>query len=481
MPASQSSVTVGQLAGRVEAAVGAPARAAESELADLAVTPLTPDLDPEAVLLDRPFIIGPAAGKAFRARANPARPISEETGETARRRLARFLDRRGVDPTFRLATLNRFDDPTVAAIAPPPNLRAALLMLSGWDPYETTVAAILDGANPSGRPYSSIDFGQTGMSGAVATLIEEPDGRFRLVIERRHADDPPELLVPVLVHESLHGGGDNSREEEIIANILDTIAYAEVLLIAPEVATTGTELAIFNNATLVALLNSTGRAGPGHLGVSASPLDDVWLGRGLEEIDARSIRDAIAGDGFYDSLGLGGSPGQPALTALLRRFPGSSMLGPEPRFDEAAIDVIDRGVGQVLPPPAVFSLALTLGLDLAAGVTEPFATAPIPTDPTAALLARPFVPTDPAILDRAAAAIPPAPGNTAEIREELRLVLARHAVHESRRAELLAMFDDPSVAAIAPEPPVARRAGLAALGHAVGRGAADSARHSTFP
>ena len=236
-------------------------------------------------------------------------------------------------------------------------------MLSGWDPYAAIVGAVLDGANPSGRPFAAVDFGRTGVPGAVATLVEDPSGAVAIVVDRRHTSDLPEHLLPVVVHETLHGGGDNSRQEEIIANVLDTVAYAQVLLVAPDVAA-GTQLAVYNNAALLALLNSTGAAGPARLGITASPRGDVWLGPDLDRVDAASLTDAISGDDYYQALPATGSPGPPAFAALLRPFPGGAALGPDPRFDDAALALVDRGVGVVVPPADALRLARTLGLAL---------------------------------------------------------------------------------------------------------------------
>ena len=61
----------------------------------------------------------------------------------------------------------------------------------------------------------------------------------------------------------MHDGVDNSFEEEIIAGLLDSLAYAEVITIDPDAANTGTELAAYNNVQLFALMNSVGRRGAG--------------------------------------------------------------------------------------------------------------------------------------------------------------------------------------------------------------------------
>lgn len=434
------SRSVALAAGRRQGA----APEAEGELDDLETRPLGLDLDPEAAMRSRPFIIGERADAAFGQQTDDdesPQPLSETV---ARDSLGEFLDRRGVTRATRAAALARYDDPETSEIVPAPSLRAALLMLSGWKPYQATIDAVLDGANPSGRPFLSVDFGRTGIGGAVATLVEGWSGGFSLIVAARYAGDRPEQLIPLVVHEALHGGGGNSREEEIIANILDTICYAEVLLVAPEAATVGSQLAVFNNATLLALLNSTGRAGPSRLGISASPLGDVWLGPHLEDVDGASIRDAIGDDRFYDSLPRGGSPGQPTLSALLGRFPGAAALGPEPDFGEPALAVIDRGIGDLIPPVDAVDLARLLGLDVVGAVVEEAVAAALPRDPVAAVGRRPFVPMDTDLFTIGAPIAGDVPSPTSsQARAALGSLLEGGGATSSVREELLARFDDP--------------------------------------
>src|SRR5262249_7423374 len=149
-----------------------------------------------------------------------------------------------------------YDSKKVKRIVSSPTLRASLLMLTDWTPYQATIDAVIGGENPSGKPFRTVAFDNIGFGGAIATLYDDPrDGRHSMIVDSAYEVEPPEQLINVIVHESLHGGGENSAEEEIIANILDTICYAEVLGVDPDAAYDGTELALFNNLELLALLN----------------------------------------------------------------------------------------------------------------------------------------------------------------------------------------------------------------------------------
>lgn len=415
------------------------ATAQDDELVDLTVVPIDTTADPEAIMRLRPFIISPNATASFSRDATPA-PLSEPDG---RLRLGGLLDGRGVAPETRAEALDRYDDAEVRKIVPAPSLRVAVLMMSGWIPYDAVVAALLDGENPSEHPVDRIDFGPTDPAGAVATEVER-DGRTVITVNEMYAAEPPEQLMPVLVHESLHGDR-NSVEEEITAHVLDCVAYADLLLAFPDAAIAGTELTAFNNATLLALLNSTGRGGPAQIGIEDALLGDVWLGPYLEEIDAISFRESVAGDEIYDGLAVGGSPGRQTLYALIARFPGSSVLGPDPAFGDPLLTMIDRGIGEVVSPVQAVTLAETLGFDLIDGMTEGPAVIELPTDSEMAFSNRPFVPQDASLFDPRRSVVATRSIGEAEARVVLTEALDRAKAPGARRAATLRLFANPAV------------------------------------
>lgn len=420
----------------------------DDELQDLRIAPLDPTLPPGDVLRRRPFVLSERSVRAFPYDLRRPDPLS--TAE-ARARLERFLALRGLEPATIQAALDRFDSRSVRRIIPSPTLRAATLMVTGWRPYEATIRAILDGENPSGKPYRAVVFDEIGFPGAIATLYEDPrDGRASLVVSRDYAGEDPEQLIPVIVHESLHGGGDNSAEEEIVANILDTLCYAEVLLVDPAAAYLGTDLTVFNNLELLALLNSMGRSGPANIGVATSPLGDIFVGPGFDAYDYESIRYVVESDDFYDALQNQGSPGQQTTAALLSRFPGASTLGPEPVYSESMLAIIDRGISRVLTAAKAVQLAETLGLAMTDAVRERTATGRVSAN--LSLAKRPFLPRDARYFDlrggkRLGKSLTEAEGKAA-----LAAALDRSKLAPARRAELLAAFDAPTTANQVPDP-----------------------------
>ncbi|HKG26702.1 MAG TPA: hypothetical protein VKB09_13705, partial [Thermomicrobiales bacterium] len=267
----------------------------DDELQDLTIAPIDPSLSADKIMRSRPFVLDAGAEAAFPREATPTQPLTEDEG---RERLRRFLGLRELDATAIDEATASYDSRKVKRIVPSPTLRASLLMLTDWNPYQATIDAVLGGENPSGVPFREVVFDNIGFAGAIATLFDDPrDGRHSLIVDSGYEADTPEQLIPVIVHESLHGGGENSAEEEIIANILDTICYSEVLNVDLEAAYQGTDLAFFNNLELLALLNSTGRGGAGQVGIATSTLGDVFLGSYFGDYDYESIRYVVEADG----------------------------------------------------------------------------------------------------------------------------------------------------------------------------------------
>jgi hypothetical protein len=283
-----------------------------------------------------------------------------------------------------------------------------------------------------------------------------------MIFSGRFANEPPEQLIPVMVHESLHGGGTNSRQEEVIANILDSVCYAEVVLADPRVASFGTELAIFNNVELLALLNSMGRGGGGAVGISSSSLGDIFVGPGLEDFDAESIQAAILSDSFYGALPAIGSPGQATFTALMGRFPDAARLGDQPRFGDAALAGIVAGVGGVITARRAMRLATLLGLDMTGPVTE----GPAPGPPPDSMQDRPFVPINPDLFSPRAALPSGKPMTAAAARAALNETLADMNLGRTARRQVLDRFDDAAVGRRVPDPALRAAALLLSAGTA---------------
>ncbi len=416
------------------------ASASNGELDHIQVLEIDPRSSPEKLLAARPFLVAGDGCPEFCIDGEVVRTRLDEA--EARERLTDFLRIRDVQPESVTVALARFDAPETIAIVSNPALRASLLMMSDWDPYQAIVAAVLDGRNQSGRPFADVSFVDLGSS-AIAYLDASGD-RYSLRVNDAFATEAPETLVNVLVHEALHDPYVNSFHEEVIANILDGVAYAEMVLLRPDLATAGSTLTIYNNFALLALLNSSGAAGPDHLGVSTSRYGDVWIGDDLGQTDAGSLYDAIAGDSVYAALPPEGSRGNDALAALLRRFAGAPGPGARYGFDDTTLTLIDQRIGKVISPANAMALATALDLVLGSPYVEfsPDEIDPLPRSSEALLRSRPLVPRNSALFDPAL----PSPNVTSSrtfesVRRELQEAIEALGVGHIEATPLLALYD----------------------------------------
>lgn len=414
----------------------------ESEIEGVVAGPIDPSAEPTDILRQRPFMLTSESAATF--------PDQEQLGETygedrARRSLDRFLDLRGVGSEQADAVLARFDDPAVIAVVPAPALRAALLMTDGWGAYSATVDSILLGANREGVPFGLVDFGEISAAGAIATLRPGTEGRHQIIVNETYRSESPAALMSVIVHEALHDGASNSLEEELLANIFDTIAWADVVLVDPGAAAATTPLTLLNNIQLFALVNSMGPRGGGHVGISRAPLGDVFVGPGLEDADAPSIRAMLASDEFYMTLPSGGSDGAPTFTALVSNLRGADALGPNPRFDEAALNLLDAAIGTYLTPAKTVTIAKAFGLAVTQSTVEPVTLGDLPVS----LGQRPFAPSQPNAfsLRRAVPAV-------SFSEDESRAWLADLVAGTDASPNLAALFDEPLIVGQIPGPAV---------------------------
>ena len=420
------------------------------EVADLLTAPIDNSMSGSDVMRSRPLILDWNNNPAFALTGGRDLPFSVDE---ARAELDRLLGLRQLDPVARSGALALFDDQRVVNIVSSPVLRASLLMLYDSDPYQAVVDSILSGANDSGRPFSAVEFTSLNHEGAVATIVYDQSSSppaYRLQIAADFANETPLQLAPVIIHESLHGDGLNSSEEELTANILDTIAYGELLLLDAGGAYVATELAAYNNIQLYALLNSMGARGGGHAGITTSVSGDVFVGPGLEDFDAGSVRDSILQDAFYGSLESGETTIPPTASKLIQRFSGHETLGERPVYGEELLALIDREVSAVITPQRARELAVILGLSVTLGSAEPAGLTF--TGSQFSLQSRPYAPLLVDIFDLNRAGQTPSPSGVDSIRAELELLLAKQPGPFAIREQAFELFDMPLAMSTVPDP-----------------------------
>jgi hypothetical protein len=182
--------------------------------------------------------------------------------------LTQFLDAKvtagNISTQQRQTALDQFGDPTNSSLVPSANLRAAIVSLVGTV-AEPAISHLLDDDNVTGLKYTVIDF-STEVSGSVVvaeTKGNPTTGRLRTVFKPSFAGEPFQALGAILAHEALHQdlvgatpNLPNGQNEEIFTNVVETMVYAQHLLIDPSIAQAGTQLVTQQNGMLLAMLNS---------------------------------------------------------------------------------------------------------------------------------------------------------------------------------------------------------------------------------
>jgi hypothetical protein len=163
--------------------------------------------------------------------------------------------------TQALATYN---DSTITSLVPSANMRAALASLTGTV-AENAIAQFTTNANVTGKPFTVVDFSTEVSSSAVVaeTTGNVSTKRIRTLFKTSFKGENFLALAPFLAHEALHQdvvGADPALQdgipEEKFATTVETMVWAQELVIDPTPASAHTELSTHLNADLLAYLNS---------------------------------------------------------------------------------------------------------------------------------------------------------------------------------------------------------------------------------
>jgi hypothetical protein len=169
-----------------------------------------------------------------------------------------------ITPAQMTSALATYNDSTITALIPAPNLRAALASLTGTI-ADGAIAQFTTGANVTGKPFTVVDF-STEVSNAaeIAETTGNPaTGRIRTLFKTSFKGESFLTLAPFLAHEAVHqdlvGANPTLQDaipEEEFANSVETYVWSQELLNSPAIAAAHTELATHLNADVLAMLNS---------------------------------------------------------------------------------------------------------------------------------------------------------------------------------------------------------------------------------
>lgn len=135
-----------------------------------------------------------------------------------------------------------------------------------------------------------------------------------MVFDARYWYENLRLLAPAMPHEPLHRDTNQSTNEELVADAIESLVYGQVLPDTPSVATSGTALARFPNTKLTARLNTRDANGKPRLFTSQGNI-----------LPGRNFVPRFAAP--YKPLG-DSTPGNAVLKAMVRKVVGSGATLP---------------------------------------------------------------------------------------------------------------------------------------------------------
>jgi hypothetical protein len=154
-------------------------------------------------------------------------------------------------PEQAAAALERFDDGELIARVPDPQVRSALLLLSG-SPAEPELEAFLRGDTPVIR----LGTGPTVGAGRVVGPAADDTDPARRVLNERYRAEHPAVVAPSLAHALCHHGDEASNSEEATLHGVLAAVHSWLIAWSPEVAALRTELARRQASLTITLLNA---------------------------------------------------------------------------------------------------------------------------------------------------------------------------------------------------------------------------------
>ncbi len=221
------------------------------------------------------------------------------------------------------AALDLYGRSELRRAAPPPLLRAGLVVLAG-----TLAAPALDGLLAADTPVVG-PFDVEAMPGSGRVLGPGAAGAPTRALNDRYRAEHPAVVAPSLAHDLLWSGAGDDQYEEATLHAVLAMVHLQVVARCPAVAHLGTELTRRQNSLAITLANSRH---PGSAAISVRADD----GRGTIPGGAPELQTR---DFWSIPFAGGGGSGRAAPAALGRVLaavasPGAAVPSPL-RYDEA--------------------------------------------------------------------------------------------------------------------------------------------------
>jgi len=281
----------------------------------------------------------------FAAAPTPATANTSPSAITIRANLVTFLDAKiakGLITADQKATaLSIFDTTAVATIANA-NIRAGLASLIGTV-GEPAIGAIIGKSNVTAKPWTTVEFNAAiGASAPVGETKVSVSNRLYTYLQPSMAGEPFQVLGAVLAHEVFHQGVlseavggvlPSSQDEEIITNAVESIVYAQAVLVQPGLAGNGTKLINRSNERLLAMLNSGDKLFP-YGGILQNPAltnnGNVFVGAKTnpggygDNSTVKSFADWVRREYISRGFTAGGTTTNATAVAILKNIVGTS-------------------------------------------------------------------------------------------------------------------------------------------------------------
>ena len=182
----------------------------------------------------------------------------------------------------RTSSMTRYDAAATKALIPAPNLRAGVLSLIGTV-GEPAIGFYLEKKNETGKDFIKIAFdaGDFPDGARINTTDYTGTGRIRQIWNPNYAGESFVVLSGLLAHEVAHEGREdigqgaigqvNSQQEEVIANLIEEVVYAQQIVSDFTYAQQKGVLTLRANYRTLLLLNSGDRQFP-RVGIKDAPL-----------------------------------------------------------------------------------------------------------------------------------------------------------------------------------------------------------------
>lgn len=222
------------------------------------------------------------ADERYDAAPVPAVADDEPSATSVRAALYTFLSKKvdtGVITAAQRSTaFEYFDDEDNGNVAPSANLRAAICSLVGTI-AEPALESFFGNSNQTKKPYAIITssnelFGQDAL---VAETSTNSNNKLRCVLNPRYIGESFVSLSAVMAHEVIHQDDADPQNEEVVANTVEAVVWAQQVDVDQSFLRSGTELVAKQNARLLALINSGDYLFP-RIGVTNGPSRDESLG-----------------------------------------------------------------------------------------------------------------------------------------------------------------------------------------------------------